>query len=76
MPNINIRATESQIAALKARSEARDQTVTEIIKGALALEAYLDNEIRGGGKLYIKERNGSMTRLVLPADIMRALELT
>jgi len=52
------------VEELRAHAVGHGFTMTESLRRALGLQAFLDKEIAGGSKILFEQRNGKMRQLI------------
>ncbi len=62
---LTVNLSEEVTATLKALASERGTSVTEILRQAISTEKFLLTEVKEGGKVLIKDRDGNMKELLL-----------
>lgn len=62
---LTVNLSEEVTATLKALASERGTSVTEILRQAISTEKFLLAEVKEGGKVLIKDRDGNMKELLL-----------
>ncbi|MEA9605760.1 hypothetical protein ACFFJ4_00465 [Xanthomonas dyei] len=61
---ITVNLSEEVTSALKSMAQERSTSVTEVLRHAISTEKFLLNEVKQGGKVLIKDRDGNMRELI------------
>lgn len=63
---LNVRFTPEGYAQLQALARRGEKTVSETVRDALSLLGWLDDQMREGGQLLIKQKDGQMLVVAKP----------
>lgn len=61
---LNVNLNEATAKALKELAEVNGLTLTETVRRAISVYKFMDDEVKSGNKIRVKEPNGDVREIV------------